>query len=404
MSALLADSEAEQALLGACLLSEDALRDVIDRVAPSDFQRPQHEVIFEAIIKVFKSGSRPDEITVHRAIRDVEVPLTYLGDLTRLTPMISNARFYADRIQEAKLRSRLTAAHMAAGQVLGSEPDALLAHERIIGIFADVARPSGLADPVANVREFMASVDTRYDWLVENFLERGDRMVVTAAEGAGKTVLLNQLAVMIAAGVHPWNYRPSPPRNVLMVDLENSARLVTRRLEHLVRQAGQGFDPDRLRVCCSPEGINLTAPVGRQWLVDRCRDSECELLVIGPVYRMYAGASTRGDVGGEDQIRSVTAAIDELRDRFGIAVVLEAHAPHAHAGGRDLRPFGSSVWLRWPEFGIGLAADQNDPDRFEVTHWRGPRDVRIWPQAVRRGAGRWMWTPEGMPTGSFRDP
>jgi len=70
-------------------------------------------------------------------------------------------------------------------------------------------------------------------------------------------------------------------------------------------------------------------------------------------------------------------------------LVMETHAPHGGNFGRDLRPFGSSVWLRWPEFGIGLRKE--DDDRYLVEHWRGPRDKRTWPTALQRRR-EWPWT------------
>lgn len=60
--------------------------------------------------------------------------------------------------------------------------------------------------------------------------------------------------------------------------------------------------------------------------------------------------------------------------------------PHATSGKhRPERPYGASLWMRWPEFGIYL--DANGPMR----HWRGQRDEREWPSALKRG-GAWMWT------------
>ncbi len=47
------------------------------------------------------------------------------------------------------------------------------------------------------------------------------------------------------------------------------------------------------------------------------------------------------------------------------------------------------MWLRWPEFGIGIRKEEGD--NYVVEHWRGPRDKRDWPQTLVRGR-RWPWT------------
>jgi RecA-family ATPase len=228
-------------------------------------------------------------------------------------------------------------------------------------------------------------------------------MLVTAGEGVGKSVLLRQIGVQAAAGIHPWTGANIEPRNVLIVDLENSDRQVSRALKHLVVQAGTSLDPSRLRVCSRADGIDLTTRTDRRWLLERCIANRAELLVIGPLYRMESGVASRGDTGGQDKARQVTAALDDIRMRTGVALLMETHAPHGDGLMRDLRPFGSSVWLRWPEFGIGLRLDpdREDPNCYVLKHWRGPRDVRIWPKRLLKGRGRWMWTPDGLPDGTF---
>ncbi len=69
-----------------------------------------------------------------------------------------------------------------------------------------------------------------------------------------------------------------------------------------------------------------------------------------------------------------------------MTVMIEAHSPHASNGGkRPIRPYGASLWLRWPEFGIYLSPEG------QLQHWRGQRDERDWPAALKRG-GLLPWT------------
>ena len=39
-------------------------------------------------------------------------------------------------------------------------------------------------------------VDLSYDWVIPNLLERGDRVIIVAEEGAGKTTLARQVALL----------------------------------------------------------------------------------------------------------------------------------------------------------------------------------------------------------------
>jgi hypothetical protein len=76
-----------------------------------------------------------------------------------------------------------------------------------------------------------------------------------------------------------------------------------------------------------------------------------------------------------------------IRDVYNCALWLEHHAPLGTAGQRDLRPFGSAVWSRWPEFGLALMPDPLSHEGFvyQVKHFRGERDVREFPTKMKRG-------------------
>jgi len=390
-----------RALLGACLLSDRAYLDASQIIDGSDFTVAEHTAIWDAITATYEAGERIDVLTVQS--RCPNVSLADLNALTAATPSVSGATKYATHVADHRLRQRLINASAEIANAANTASDAAHAADRARELVAHLDMPIGKGAPDLDVDTFIANTDTTYDWLIPDVLECRDRLLVTASEGAGKSTLLAQIGVQLAAGIHPWTGQPIPARNVLIIDLENPPRLVTRRIHRLREAAGPNLDPRRLRILTKPEGIDLTARSDVRWLIDRCEANRAELLVIGPAYRMSSGVAERGDVGGEDAAKRVTRALDEVRIRANVALLLETHAPHGDArGARDLRPFGSSVWLRWPEFGIGLRS--TDPEHrieYTVEHWRGPRDVRQWPLKLKRNAGRWLWTPV-MPTGTFR--
>lgn len=402
---ILADPSVERALLSACLLSDSAIEAARDTITPWDFSNENNRNIFRAILDTHASGVRVDAVSV-AANYDGDGKL--LHEIQNDTGSISNAAFYARQIAGWRLRRDLTHAGakiIELARIGTSADEAGEAVDQSRALIDGLDLPSGVGAPDPDVDSFIRSVDTEYDWLVPDFLERRDRMLVTASEGGGKSTLLTQIGFMVACGIHPWTHQECTPRNVTIIDLENSNRLVSRRLESLRKIAGDRLDPQRLRVHVRPDGLNLTGRTDRNWLLDRCRANATELLVIGPAYRMSSGVAERGDVGGEDQARTVTRALDDIRVRCNVALLMETHAPHGSSGfGRDLRPFGSSVWLRWPEFGIGLRREDPEDDReWLVEHWRGPRDIRTWPRHLMRRSGRWPWTPSGMPNGTFNN-
>ena len=58
------DLIAEQSVLGAMMLSKDAIADVIEVIRERDFYRPAHELIFDAILDLYGRGEPADGITV----------------------------------------------------------------------------------------------------------------------------------------------------------------------------------------------------------------------------------------------------------------------------------------------------------------------------------------------------
>jgi replicative DNA helicase len=70
---------------------------------------------------------------------------------------------------------------------------------------------------------------------------------------------------------------------------------------------------------------------------------------------------------------------------------LEHHAPHGETSKiREMRPFGSSLWLRWPEFGLALKRDPDRRTSLKVGRWRGDRVNADWPKRLDRGTV-WPW-------------
>lgn len=250
---------------------------------------------------------------------------------------------------------------------------------------AELRKAAAATAVVGVVREahaFLAEPEPEYNWLVPGLLERGDRLILTGAEGMGKSTLLRQIGTQIAAGRHPFTDNAIPPARVVLVDLENSARHLRRKIRGLLDTAGDDLDDQHLYVVPKAEGLDLSTPADVEWLHAVIAEARPDLLVIGPIYKM-----SNGDPTEETTAKPVAMVLDQIRAGFDCAIILEAHTPQATAGGkRPERPYGASLWLRWPEFGLFLAPDG------ALRHWRGARDEREWPSSLERGrGGDWPW-------------
>jgi 5S rRNA maturation endonuclease (ribonuclease M5) len=229
-------------------------------------------------------------------------------------------------------------------------------------------------------------IDESYQWVIPGVIEKQERVIVVAAEGVGKTMLARQVAICCAAGIHPFTYQRMPRVRTLTVDLENPERIIKRTSSKIMAAAiGRGFVDDvDAHLLIKPDGLDLCSKEDRAMLEAHIERVKPELICMGPLYKSFIDSGTRTS---EALAIEVARYLDQIRDVYGCALWLEHHAPLGSMGSRDLRPFGSSVWSRWPEFGLALQPDPTALEGFvyEVRHFRGARDVREWPTKMKRG-------------------
>ncbi|WP_199234722.1 replicative DNA helicase [Kribbella sp. VKM Ac-2568] len=109
------DLAAEQCVLGAMMLSKDAIADVIETLRGTDFYRPAHEIVFDAVTDLYARGEPADAITV-------AAELTKRGEMARIggapyvhtlvasVPLAANAGYYAHIVREKAILRRLVEA------------------------------------------------------------------------------------------------------------------------------------------------------------------------------------------------------------------------------------------------------------------------------------------------------
>jgi len=106
------DLQAEESLLGAMLLSRDAISVASEMLGPDDFYKPAHAHIFDAICSLAASGEPADPVTVADELRRAGVFEAVGGGATLVslqanTPATSNAEHYARIVEEHALLRRL---------------------------------------------------------------------------------------------------------------------------------------------------------------------------------------------------------------------------------------------------------------------------------------------------------
>lgn len=222
-----------------------------------------------------------------------------------------------------------------------------------------------------------------HDWLVPGLLERRDRLVMTGAEGAGKSWLMRQIVICLASGIHPFNvHEQIEPLRALVVDAENSEDQWNRGTQYVTHTVMHyGSDPRQRVIVNAGVRIDLSQASGVNEVRAQIDRYKPDVLYIGPLYKLVPKGITN-----DDDAAPLIETLDGLRES-GLALIMEAHAGKGKAlgGERDLSPRGSSALLGWPEFGFGLRPMDEDPSIAHLTRWRSDREKRDWPTRIRRG-------------------
>lgn len=392
--------DAAPALLYACLASKKARQDARRIITGSDFYQPAHDTIYQAMGALDRAGRAVDSTTVR----------AYLSRQGLLTAVVENellslitgfgvpeaAEDYARIVRSDALRRSL--AGVGRWIVQRAETPGGGAPERLAA--EAVTRLTGLRDHGSNdvtaltLDEVMSAPDPGYQWVIPDLLERSDRLLLTGSEGAGKSFLSRQFAVMGAAGLHPFTEAIMPPIRSLIIDCENKAPQVRRAVTPLVHwitaHSQVDVDPRQRVLIDTPGRIDLRTDRGISRIHQAMDAWQPDLVVIGPVYRL-----TPKSLNSDDDAAPFLAALDTITDR-GAAIIVEAHAgksteERGKAQIRSLQPRGASALMGWPEFGLGLRAYAGGVADLEP--FRGGREQRAWPSRVRRAPGnRWVET------------
>lgn len=373
--------DSEASVLGTCLHEGGAaFRVRVLELDESVFYVDVHRSVFRAMKAVAARG----EVATARAVKDELIRTGSVGLVQTLGGLLEEAGSTLDAASDLKIiervhRARLAqaaAAEFLRGVNQGMDPGEL--QTQIDNLAALVQRPAATTDEEeADIFDLLAEAEPEFEWLIPDLVERGERLILTGREGIGKSLLLGQLAVRLASGLHPVEDIEIEPARVLLVDCENSRREMKRRLRPLVIQAAERLESKMVFVQSRPEGLSLDeVSEDRTWLEQRLRATRADLLIMGPLYKMASG-----DPNDERDMGMLRSYLDHLRVRFGVTLILEAHMTHDDKSGR---PFGWSGWRRWAEVGLQVTEQG-------LREWRPSRHPIKLPRALTRG-GQWHFT------------
>jgi replicative DNA helicase len=243
--------DAERSLLGAMLLSREAIGPAVEKLETDDFYRPGHQHIYDAVCALYAAGEPADPVTVAEAIERAGLleqigGLAYLLELQSTTPATSNSARYATIIEERALLRRLIGVAGDIAELGYSVPDdvAKALDEAESAMFAladrrvtDTTRPlrdlltAGLdhledlydrGESITGVPSGLVDLDEQLSGIQPSSL-----VIVGARPAMGKSALALGIAAHVAIRAH----RPVLYFSLEMGHLELTQRLLSAEAE-----------------------------------------------------------------------------------------------------------------------------------------------------------------------------
>lgn len=213
--------DAEQAVLGALMLSEEAYFKISDKVVADDFYRQDHRIIFTAIAALKEKGQPCDAVTLGEWLENKEQAeaaggIGYVIEIANNTPGAANIVAYAEIVREKSiLRQLMEAGTQIVDDILvpeGRSSEELLqgAEKLVFDIGERGKRGRGSFVPISEaLKEAYRAIEFRYSNkgslngldtgfvdlnTLTNGLQGGDLVIVAARPAMGKTSFAMNIA------------------------------------------------------------------------------------------------------------------------------------------------------------------------------------------------------------------
>lgn len=217
------DDVAEKSLLGALIINNDVLPEILTIVKPSDFYDERHQIIFSAIVDLYDSHKPIDLLTLTAELKSKKQldrigKASYLAELSNFVPAASHAKAYAEIIEKTSTRRRLIKAGTNIAEKAyqdDANPDELIGSaERELFEVSDKIVKSDYV----SIDQLLADAFDRIDELHKNKgalrglktgfrdldkktagFQKGDLVIIGARPAMGKTTFAQNLAYNIAS-------------------------------------------------------------------------------------------------------------------------------------------------------------------------------------------------------------
>ncbi|WP_026691770.1 replicative DNA helicase [Alteribacter aurantiacus] len=366
--------EAEQAVLGAIFIDDEAIVTASERLVPDDFYRAAHQRIYTVMLTLSEKGEPVDLVTVTSELQTRKwleeiggVP--YLSDLANAVPTAANVEYYSQMVEEKSLLRRLIrvatniasdgyAAEEEVSTILNEAEKTILevAQKKNSGVFKDIK--DVLVNAYDNIEALQHQTGditgiptgfTELDRMTAGF-QRNDLIIVAARPSVGKTAFALNISQNVATRTD---------ENVAIFSLEMGAeQLIMRML-----CAEGNIDAQRLRTgdlndedwqkltmamgSLSKAGIYIddTPGVKVNDIRAKCRRLKQEkgLGMIMIDYLQLIQGDARSGEGRQQEVSEISRSLKGLARELEVPVIALSQLSRGVESRQDKRPMMSDI-------------------------------------------------------------
>ncbi|MBR2725929.1 replicative DNA helicase [Candidatus Saccharibacteria bacterium] len=216
------DTVAEKSLLGAMMLSDAGMAEILTMLKPDDFYEKRHQEIFAAMMELYDRHQPIDLLTLTTELKTRKQlkgvgGAPYLTELSNFVPAASHAKAYAEIIEKASIRRKLIhaggaiideayAEDIPIDEMIGSAEKELFDVSNKVVKTDYTPMDELLADAMERIAELkknkgaLRGLKTGFHDLDKKTagFQKGDLIIVGARPAMGKTTFAQNLSVNIA--------------------------------------------------------------------------------------------------------------------------------------------------------------------------------------------------------------
>lgn len=367
------NAEAEKSVLGAALLSKDALADVIEIVKADDFYDKAHKEIFEVIVDLFRNSVSVDIVTVCEELKknkalELVGGRSYIAALSSEVPSTANAAEYAKIVAEKSSMRRLIKTaedirekgydeSMDAGEILDYAERGIfeIAQSRQGSDYAPIKEVLlenvAMIDNAIKAQGQVTGLTTGFKELdkLTSGLQKSDLIIIAARPAMGKTAFVLNVAenAAIKAGASVLIFSLEMSKAQLgqrLLSMESRVEMQKLKTGNLERN-----DWDRINMALdslSKTNINIddTSGISILEMKNKCRRLKAEkgldLVIIDYLQLMQSDGRTESR---QQEISALSRQLKLLAREMNCPVVVLSQLSRAPEARTDHRPVLSDL-------------------------------------------------------------